>query len=106
MKYKRLVELFGGVVIILFLVLYIGQATGYYKIAENRKVALTEDAIRRFEEDVSTGKKIVASNYLVKEKNYNNNISILCIKVSQIIEKGFDKVMNYIFNELEGVVNG
>lgn len=106
MKYKRLVELFGGVVIILFLVLYIGQATGYYKIAENRKVALTEDAIRRFEEDVSAGKKIVASNYLVKEKNYNNNISILCIKVSQIIEKGFDKVMNYIFNELEGVVNG
>ena len=106
MKYKRLVELFGGAVIILFLVLYIGQATGYYKIAENRKVALTEDAIRRFEEDVSAGKKIVASNYLVKEKNYNNNISILCIKVSQIIEKGFDKVMNYIFNELEGVVNG
>lgn len=106
MKYKRLVELFGGVVIILFLVLYIGQATGYYKIAENRKAALTEDAIRRFEEDVSAGKKIVASNYLVKEKNYNNNISILCIKVSQIIEKGFDKVMNYIFNELEGVVNG
>ena len=106
MKYKRLVELFGGVVIILFLVLYIGQATGYYKIAENRKVALTEDAIRRFEEDVSAGKKIVASNYLVKEKNYNNNISILCIKVSQIIEKGFDKVMNYIFDELEGVVNG
>lgn len=105
-KFKRIFELFGGATIILFLVLYIGQGTGYYKIAENRKVALTEEAIKRFEADVSAGKEIVASNYLVKEKNYNNNISVLCMKVSGFIETGFNKVMNLVFKELDKVANG
>lgn len=105
-KFKRIFELFGGLVIILFLVIYIGQWTGYYQITENRKVALTEDAIKRFEADVQEGKEIIASNYLVKEKNYNNNISILCMKVSEAIENGFNKIMGLIFRELEAAVNG
>lgn len=105
-KFKRVFELIGGVIVILFLVLYIGQGTGYYQIAENRKVALTEDAIKRFEDDVAEGKEIIASNYLVKEKNYNNNISVICMKVSKAIESGFDKFMGLVFKELEDVVNG
>lgn len=105
-NFKKLFELLGCLVVILFFVIYIGQATGYYQIAENRKTALTEDAIKRFEDDVKSGKKIVANNYLVKEKNYNNNISIVCMKVSEFIETGFNKFMMFIFKELEHVVNG
>ncbi len=105
-KFKSLFKLVGGIVVILFLIIYIGQGTGYYQIAENRKVALTEEAIKRFEQDVSEGKEIVASNYLVKEKNYNNNISMAGMKVSEIIEAGFNKFMKAIFKELENVVNG
>lgn len=105
-KFKRVFELFGSLVVILFFVIYIGQGTGYYQVAENRKVALTDEAIRRFEADVASGKEIIASNYLVKEKNYNNNISIICMKISDAIEKGFNKFMGLIFKELENVVNG
>lgn len=105
-KYKKLFDLFISVVVVLFLGLYFGQATGYYKVAENRKVALTEEAIQRFEADVLAGKEIIASNYLVKEKNYNNKISILCMKISEGIEEGFNKFMNMVFKELESVVNG
>lgn len=105
-KFRKFFELLASLVVILFLVIYIGQGTGYYQITENRKTALTEDAIRRFEEDVKSGKEIVASNYLVKEKNYNNNISIVCMKVSEFIETSFNKFMMLVFRELEHVVNG
>lgn len=104
-KFKRVFELLACLLVILFLVVYIGQATGYYQITENRKTSLTEDAIRRFEDDVRSGKEIIASNYLVKEKNYNNNISILGMKISQFIERGFNKFMTFVFKELEHVVN-
>ena len=89
-----------------FLGIYFGQATGYYKFAENRKTTLTEEAIERFEADVKEGKEIIASNYLIKEKNYNNNISFLCMKISSFIEKSFNRFMNLVFKELEEVVNG
>ena len=105
-KYKGIIKLLGGAFLILFFIIYFGQATGFYQIAENRKVALTEEAILRFEADVKEGKEIIASNYLVKEKNYNNNISILCMKISNLIEIGFNKFMNFVFTELEEVVNG
>lgn len=105
-KYKKVFELFIGVILLLFLGIYFGQATGYYRFAENRKTTLTEEAIQRFENDVREGKEIVASNYLIKEKNYNNNISILCMRISSLIEDGFNKFMNLVFKELEEVVNG
>ena len=69
-KYKKVFELFGCVILLLFLGVYFGQATGYYRFAENRKTTLTEEAIQRFEADVREGKEIIASNYLIKEKNY------------------------------------
>lgn len=105
-KFKYAFQMIGIVVVILFLVLYIGQGSGYYQITENRKTVLTEEAIKRFEADVASGKEIVASNYLLKEKNYNNNISIICMKISSFIENGFNKFMSLIFEELEKVVGG
>ena len=58
------------------------------------------------EADVKEGKESIASNYLIKEKNYNNNISFLCMKISSFIEKSFNRFMNLVFKELEEVVNG
>ena len=105
-KFKRVFVLIGNILVILFLIVYIAQGTGYYQITENRKTTLTDEAIKRFEADVAAGKEIVASNYLVKEKNYNNNISIICMKISSGIEQGFNKFMMLVFRELENVVNG
>ena len=100
-KYKKVFELFGCVILLLFLGVYFGQATGYYRFAENRKTTLTEEAIQRFEADVREGKEIIASNYLIKEKNYNNNISISenldykLHKVNEILIKNKIKVVTY-----------
>ena len=97
-----------------------GIATAYAKEGANivitgRNVAKLDDAKKELEEkygvkvlpiqaDVSSGKEIVASNYLEKEKDYNNNLSKLGIGISNLIEKGFDTIMNFIFNEVEKAI--
>lgn len=104
MKGKNIVRLVGIVIVVLFLALYFGQYTGYYDVSKGRKNVLTNEAIKRFEADVSSGKEIVASNYLEKEKDYSNNLSKLGIGISNLIEKGFDTIMNFIFNEVEKAI--
>lgn len=79
--------------------------SGYYEYTESKKTTLTEDAIKRFEADVSAGKKINAKDYLLEEKNYNNNLSHMGMKISNYIEKGFNKIMNSIFQEVNKAVN-
>ncbi len=103
-KGKNIFRLLCLILIILFLALYFGQYTGYYDISKGKKTALTEEAIERFEKDVASGKEISAENYLEKEKNYNNNISRLGIGTSNLIEKGFDKIMSFIFKEVERAI--
>lgn len=100
-------DLFKTIVIILFLsfiAMYITTKTNYQQIENKNKNILTEEAIKRFEKDVKEGKKIVASNYLSKEKNYDNKISLLGLKISNIIENTYKKTINKIFKKLSNLV--
>lgn len=105
MKYKRLAEIIFGILVILFLGLYISQMTGYYQYAESKKTTLTTEAIKRFEEDIRNGKEIRAENYLEQEVDYSNKLSSLGMKLSSLIEKGFNKAMNSIFNEISNAIS-
>lgn len=105
MKGKNIARVVGVTLIILFVALYLTQVTGYYEYTESKKTTLTKDAIKRFEKDVAEGKEIAAKNYLEEEKNYNNKLSTVGMKLSKVIEKGFNKVMSSIFNEINKTVN-
>ncbi len=104
MKYRKFFEFTMMILVILFLGLYISQMTGYYQYAENKKTILTNDAMKRFEKDIKEGKEINTKDYLVEETNYNNLLSTLGMKVSSLIEKGFNKAMNGLFNELSKAI--
>ena len=105
MKGKNIIRIITSTLIITFIALYITQLTGYYEYTGNKKTTLTNEAIERFEEDVKQGKSIEAKNYLQKENNYNNKASKLGMRLSGIIETGFDKIMNAIFKEIEKAVS-
>ena len=79
--------------------------TGYYQYSESRKTTLTQNAIERFEQDVKDGKSIDPSNYLEKETDYNNKLSNLGMRISGFIEKGFNKAMNTLFDELSRAIS-
>lgn len=104
MNYKKLAELIMTLLIVLFLGLYISGMTGYYKYSETKKSVLTEEAMKRFEEDIKEGKQIDVSNYLEETKNYNNIFSSLGLKASALIEKGFNKAMTSLFKGLSKII--
>ena len=99
---NKIVKISCIIVITVFLSLYFSKYNmDYY---ENKNV-LTEEAIKQFEKNKKEGKQIIASNYLPKEKNYDNKISKIGIKTSEIIEKTFDKGLKVVMNYLNNIQN-
>lgn len=99
---KQIIKIISFLILILFFSLYFSKYNNSYY--ENERV-LTEDAMKRFEQDVKAGKKIVASNYLPKEKDYSNKASNIGIKASSFIEKAFDKSLQLMMNYLNSLQN-
>ena len=65
------------VLFIVFLGLYIASVSGYYETQVGNKVALTEEAIRDFENDVLEGKNVDIKTYLQEDnKDYSNTLPI------------------------------
>ena len=79
MENKHKINLFKGIFLILlftFTTLYIASYNGYYEYSNNKKVTLTNEKIKEFEEDVKNGKKIDLENYIVMEKNNKKIIGL------------------------------
>ena len=77
--------------LIIFIIMYYFGSNIYdYKIIEKKN--LTEEQIKKFENDVKEGKEIDLEQYVVKDKNYSNKVTRLNTKISNIIETGFKKI--------------
>lgn len=84
-----------------FLALYFSQASGYIEYSNRKKVDLTEEKIKQFEEDVKEGKEIDMKDYLdTDDKDYQNNISKMGLKLSEMTEGGVSKVIEESFKLL------
>lgn len=90
------------ILLILFFSLYFSKYNNDYY--ENKRV-LTDEAMKQFEKDVKSGKKIDAKNYLPKEKDYNNKASELGVKSSELIEKLFTKGLGAMMSYLNSLQN-
>lgn len=84
-----------------FMALYISQSTGYVEYENRKQVALTESQIKKFESDVAAGKKVDVEKYLkTNEKNYQNGISKMGLKISNVTKSGVEKVVETSFKFL------
>lgn len=92
--------------IIGFICMIVASKGGYYEYKLGEKVNLTDEAIKKFEEDIKNGKDIVLEDYVDTEVvDYNNNVSKLGKKISTTIQKTFTKGMKYIFSSLDNILN-
>lgn len=105
MKGKNVARIVIFTLLILYTTLYVTQALGYYEYSNNKTNTLTNDAIKKFESDVKSGKNIKASDYIKKENDYNNKLSKSGLLLSNFIENVFDEIMGYIFKEINKVVD-
>lgn len=86
-------------VVFTFLILYFFGGRIYdYKLKE--KKVLTEEQIKKFEEDVKNGIEIDINDYIIKDKDYSNSITKINGEISNIIELGFKKVFEQILNNI------
>lgn len=73
---------------IVFLGLYIASVSGYYQDKVGEKVALTDDAIKQFEQDIMEGKIVDLNTYVVdKRVDYSNKFNDTGEKCSEVVEK-------------------
>ena len=92
--------------IICFLVILFAGKTGYYEKKLRDNSILTEEQIKKFEEDLKKGKNVDISNYVINEnKDYTTKLSSDVYSVSLKLEKTIDKIVKFIFNEVGKNIN-
>ena len=105
MKGKNIIRIFLITLILFFTTLYITQAFGYYEYTNHRTNKLTTEAALEFEHDIKEGKSIKSSDYIKKKNDYDNNLTKLGLGCSEIIGNVFNKIMTFLFNEINKAVN-
>lgn len=89
-----------------FLVIYFSELTGYYEYQNYQKASLTEEQIKKFEEDVKNGNEIDINEYLIiNNKKYNNTLSKLASKLSDGISKFVNSGVEYTFKYISKLID-
>lgn len=92
--------------IICFLVILFAGKTGHYEKKLRDNSILTEEQIKKFEEDLKNGKNVDISNYVInKNKDYTTKLTSDVYSVSLKVEKTIDKIVKFIFNEVGKNIN-
>lgn len=81
--------------IVLFLIIYTNK-DNYYR----EEQVISNEAIERFEKDLKEGKTIDPANYMNPKKDYNNKVSKTGLKISNLIEKGVNKVLSKLLDSI------
>ena len=105
-KKNRLFKLIFGLFLLSFIVVYFSEITGYYEYQNNKKMVLTEEQRKKYEEDVKNNKQIDLNSYLViEEMNYNNGLSRFTSKMSDNISKIVKSGIEYVFKSISKFVD-
>lgn len=84
----------------LFITLYISDINGYFAYSNYQRKVLTEESIKKFEEDVKNGNNIDVNDYVLKTKDYSNNISKVSLELSNKIGGFIRNGIVYFFDKI------
>lgn len=101
---KRIIRISIIVVILSYLVLYFAYTNGYYEKLNAEKRNLTEEMIKKYEEDLKNGLDVSKIDYTVKMEDFSNVYTKVSIKLSKKIENLVDGGIKYIFKKLSSFV--
>lgn len=94
------------VITVLFIVSYIVSETGYYKYSLRRRMVITSDRIKEFEEDIKNNENIDIKNYLDDDRvDYSNKITDFVYNISDKSNNIAKKTIRYFFKKLENLVS-
>ena len=89
----------------IFVASYFIEKTGYYDYKLQEKTILTNEQIKKFEQDLKEGKEVDIEEYLKKnEKDYSNKFTTNVTKVTLTTNKYLKKGIESIFGILDDFV--
>lgn len=98
MKYENTFKIIFIFLFVIFLTMYVSVGSNYYEYELHKKVMLTNEDIKRFEDDVKNNKEVDIDNYISSRVDYSNSFSKASTKVSKETKK-------YIKQGIEGIFN-
>lgn len=91
--------------LIIYLCLYFSDKSGLYDYKNYKKVSLTNEQIRHFEQDIKDGKPINIDNYMIEEKNFKNNkLGNMSKKLSYTISDTLENILSSSYDFLSKLV--
>ena len=101
--FKTIILLF----FLMFLALYYSANTGLIDYQAKNKNELTEEQIKKFEEDVKNNVEIDLEDYIVDyEEKYDNNVSKTTLNISRKIGETIQSTLNFVFEKIDKAING
>lgn len=99
---KKFLKAIFFIFVMLYLSLFIMDQTGYYTFSLVKQKNLTEEQIKKFEEDIKAGVDIDLEEYIkTDDKSYQNNVSSLGL----VISNGIGSIVNKCVNSFFGLLN-
>lgn len=105
MNKKIVIKILFGMVFIAFIISYAIGESGYYEYQLANKKYLTEEQMKKFEEDVKNGSEVDLKDYTVETRiDYTNKFTDFVSNTSMSINKYLKKSIESIFGLLNKVV--
>lgn len=87
------------ILFILYISLSIAMETGYYEAKLNEKTMLTEESIKKFEQDVREGKNVDINDYVIeKNRDFSNGATKTGVFLSGLVQdfmaEGINKMVD------------
>ena len=90
---------------LIFICLYVALESGYYESKIAKKTAMTEESIKKFEQDIKENKPIDLEDYTyVEHKDYGNHTTDAAIYIGSKVEKFMSSGINDLFDILKSLV--
>lgn len=102
---KNILKLLILTIIIIFIVSYLVASTGYYEYQIQERTILTNEKIKKFEQDIKDNKDIDIEEYFISEEiDYSNKFTNLVYNISDESTKVTRNIIKKIFKKLGSLV--
>ena len=105
MSKKFLIKTIFGIFFVAFVISYVIGESGYYEYELANKKYLTEEEMKKFEEDVRNGEDIDLKDYTVEtRKDYTNKFTDVVTNTSLTINEYLKKSIESVFGLLNKMI--
>ena len=103
---KNILKVSFIILLILFIMSYFISFSGYYEYEARRKMVITSDRIKEFEEDIKNNENIDVKDYLNDDVvDYSNKITDIVYNISSKSNDIAKKTIKYLFKRLGSLVD-